>query len=443
MSDIPSIDETKQLQPARPVVAFLGVCDRSLYQTLVGHPLFSKIDLYGLCNVLPYPFFPASLQGFEFFFAISGVHLLTNSEIRINLPSEGQYLSYPLTCESLVLNDQSPDLPVRLLEAIAISSDWTWFLFRPEQVPAVIAEPGRCRISFHQGGEEQTAGWLLLEHVPPPPLTPDRIEAILSNPAGLKTARMRLECNQCKDSIRVYTGLERDDDYERQGNIWYRDLPATFTCKCGKLTLDLTSLREHYHGVLGDVPQLGGGIDFTQRYQQSKIEAVCSAFARLVNSDPPEEEVQKFIQSNTILLHMFGPKRIFFKPPILTKYNADIAILNHKKELLLVELERPSLQLLRKDGGTCAELMQPLKQVNDWLHLAEEHRAAVLGCIHNLTLSDVSRIRGVVIAGKDKGYDSEQLRHFKWTDFGPNITVFTYDDLIGSVASLVRAVGNL
>jgi hypothetical protein len=202
-------------------------------------------------------------------------------------------------------------------------------------------------------------------------------------------------------------------------------------------------LREHFHDVLGDVPKLGGGIDFTQRYQQSKIEAVCMAFAKLVNSDPPEEEVQKFIQANTVLLTVFSPKRIFFKPPLLTRYIADIAILNNKKELLLIELERPSLQILRQDGGTCAELNQPLKQVNDWLHLAEEHRAAVLTCINNLTMSDVSRIKGIVVAGKDKGYDAEQLRHFKWTNFGSDITVFTYDDLISSVVALVRAVGNL
>jgi hypothetical protein len=162
-----------------------------------------------------------------------------------------------------------------------------------------------------------------------------------------------------------------------------------------------------------------------------------------VASNPPEEDIQRFIQDNTILLTVFGPKRIFFKPPLLTKYKADIAILNHKKELLLVELERPSLQLLKQGGGVCAELNRPLQQINDWLHLAEEQRFAVLSCIGNLTLADVSKVRGVIVAGTDKGYDAEQLRHFKWTDFGNDITVFTYDDLIGYVASLVRALGHL
>jgi hypothetical protein len=241
----------------------------------------------------------------------------------------------------------------------------------------------------------------------------------------------------------VYTGLERNSDYEKQGNVWYKDLPDTFSCGCGKQRIDLTLLREHYHGVLGDVPKLAGKLDNTQRYQESKIEMVCTAFAKLVSSNPPEEDIQKFIQNNTILLTVFGPKRIFFKPALLTKHNADIGILNHKKELLLIELERPSLQLLKQGGGVCAELNKPLQQVNDWLHLAEEQRVAVLSCIGNLTLADVGKVRGVIVAGTDKGYDAEQLRHFKWMNFGSEINVFTYDDLISYLVSLVRAVGHL
>ncbi len=44
------------------------------------------------------------------------------------------------------------------------------------------------------------------------------------------------------------------------------------------------------------------------------------------------------------------PKRIFVKPPILTKYFADFAVLNARDELLLVEIGRPSLKLVKKDG---------------------------------------------------------------------------------------------
>jgi Domain of unknown function (DUF4263) len=430
-------------QGPRPNVAFLGACDRSLYQTLVGHPQFAKIDLYGLCNLIPCAFFPTTLQGFEFFFAVSGVHLLTDLEFRIHLPGGGGYLSFPFGITRKEPDEPETDSPVAPPETIELSPDWSLLVVRHKEDSGLVSRPGRCRVTFVTGGDEHTTGWLSLEHVPPPPLTQDRVDAILSNPAGVKTARMKFQCNHCHDSMAVYTGLERNGDYEKQGYVWYKELPDAYSCGCGTLRIDLTLLREHYHGVLGDVPKLGGKLDNTQRYQQSRIEGVCTAFAKLVSGDPPEEAVQQFIQNNTILLTIFGPKRIFFKPPLLTKHKADIGILNHKKELLLIELERPSLQILRQDGGICAELNKPLQQVNDWLHLAEEQRVAVLSCIGNLTLTDVSKVRGIIVAGTDKGYDTEQLRHFKWMDFGSDITVFTYDDLISYVVSLVRAVGNL
>ena len=430
-------------QQPRPIVAFLGVCERSLYLTLDGHPDFAKIDLYGLCNLIPCAFFPTTLQGFEFFFAVSGVHLLTDLEFRIHLPEGGGFLSFLIGITKKEPDEREPDSPAAPSDAIELFPDWSLLVVRHKEDSGAVSRAGRCRVTFVTGGDEHTAGWLSLEHVPPPPLTQDRIAAILSNPAGVKTARMKLQCNDCHDSIAVYTALERNGDYEKQGYLWYKELPDAFACGCGKQRFDLTLLREHYHGVLGDVPKLGGKLDNTQRYQESKIEMVCTAFAKLVSSNPPEEDIQQFMQNNTMVLTVFGPKRIFFKPPLLTKFKADIAILNHKKELLLIELERPSLQLLKQDGGVCAELNKPLQQVNDWLHLAEEQRVAVLSCIGNLTLADVSKVRGVIVAGTDKGYDAEQLRHFKWTDFGNDITVFTYDDLISYVVSLVRAVGHL
>ena len=74
-------------QQPRPIVAFLGVCERSLYLTLDGHPEFAKIDLYGLCNLIPCAFFPTTLQGFEFFFAVSGVHFLNRFRVSDSPPA--------------------------------------------------------------------------------------------------------------------------------------------------------------------------------------------------------------------------------------------------------------------------------------------------------------------------------------------------------------------
>ena len=156
-------------QQPRPIVAFLGVCERSLYLTLDRHPEFAKIDLYGLSNLIPCAFFPTTLQGFEFFFAVSGVHLLTGLEFRIHLPEGGGYLSFPFEITKKEPDEQGPDSPAAPPDAIELSPDWSLLVVHHKEDSGVVSRPGRCRVTFVTGGEEHTAGWLSLEHVPPPP----------------------------------------------------------------------------------------------------------------------------------------------------------------------------------------------------------------------------------------------------------------------------------
>jgi hypothetical protein len=176
-------------------------------------------------------------------------------------------------------------------------------------------------------------------------------------------------------------------------------------------------------------------------YERDALQLVVNDFGKLLNADPPEESVQQFLRDYPVLLHQFSPERIFYKPPILSKFEADVVILNHKKELVLIELERPGKRLLIKDGGMAAETQHAFKQVNDWLYEASEHRSAVLSCL-DLQPGDVNKIRGVVITGRDQGYDDSDLRKLKWTDFG-QVDLFTYDDLIGSLVALVRGMSDL
>ena len=163
-----------------------------------------------------------------------------------------------------------------------------------------------------------------------------------------------------------------------------------------------------------------------------------NAFDLILDRNSEEEAVQKFIERNPLILHPFSSLRIFYKSPILTKYKTDIVILNAKKELLLIELERPGLKLMKKDSGVSASLQHAFDQVRNWLHEADDHRAAVLKCIDE-DLDDVTVIRGVVIAGRDNGYEPEHLRKLKRTDFG-RISFMTYDDLLRNLSSLIETV---
>ena len=92
--------------------------------------------------------------------------------------------------------------------------------------------------------------------------------------------------------------------------------------------------------------------------------------------------------------------------------------------------------MIRKDGATSAEMEHAISQVRDWLFLYEKHRSAVLECL-DLHDREVTRVKGLVIAGRDEGHNAEDLRKFKWQDRGA-IECMTYDDLLGTCATLIR-----
>jgi hypothetical protein len=123
------------------------------------------------------------------------------------------------------------------------------------------------------------------------------------------------------------------------------------------------------------------------------------------------------------------------KKPILAEYVCDFAILNPRKELLLVEIETGGKQLIKKDGGISAQLQHALDQVRNWLRVFSEERSAALRAF-NLTTRDVAKLKGIVIAGRTPPSEMHvrDLRHSEWG----GIELFTYDDLIRYVVALAR-----
>lgn len=96
---------------------------------------------------------------------------------------------------------------------------------------------------------------------------------------------------------------------------------------------------------------------------------------------------------------------------------------------------------MTQTGGVAASMQHPFNQVRDWLHVCEEQRLAVLDCI-GLKREDVSKIRGVVILGREKNSKPDHLRKLKSNDFG-KIEFFTYDDILRNMESLIRDIANL
>jgi len=74
----------------------------------------------------------------------------------------------------------------------------------------------------------------------------------------------------------------------------------------------------------------------------------------------------RFIKKNPIFLSHFSPVRIRHKAPVLTRFETDIVILDQRRVVLLVELEKPALKLMKKDGGMAAPLQHAFDQVRQW-----------------------------------------------------------------------------
>ena len=138
---------------------------------------------------------------------------------------------------------------------------------------------------------------------------------------------------------------------------------------------------------------------------------------------------------------MFAPDLILKKPPVLTKYVTDFAIASNTGTLHLIEIEKPSKKILKKDGGPAHGFNHPLRQVNDWLFEIDRHRLACLEAM-NIPEKMVSSVRGVVIVGRDSAYPADALAKLKGGDYG-RVTFLTYDDLKASVTSLITSFKKL
>jgi hypothetical protein len=342
-----------------------------------------------------------------------------------------------------VVEVPTPDLQQHSLHLIVPAQAPAWTLLTVAMpTRTILREPVPITLVAGIDEFEEVIGQIGFAYAPALPLTSDRIEAIRSNPNATKWVRILVECNKCGNKLKAYAGLERSIDNEAEGWCWYRDLPDRFRCECGTNDINLRYIRESLHALLGSVQKDDGQIEFHRLYERGILEAICDEYWGLLSKKPEEEAIQKFVEKNPVILQSFNPERIFHKAPILSKYQTDFTILDNRGHLVLIEIERANIRLLKKDGSIAADLEHAITQVNDWLHLFDQHRQACLECI-GISSADVVQVSGIVIAGRDDTkYAKEHLARLKWRDFG-RVTFLTYDDVGRSLVGLLRRFSQL
>jgi hypothetical protein len=207
------------------------------------------------------------------------------------------------------------------------------------------------------------------------------------------------------------------------------------------MAFSLGYLRTGMHGLLSRslTPGNEGPCDYVRLYEVTKLENDCRLLKTLLDQNAREEELQNFLEEHPMFFARFSASRLLPKPKILTKYVADFAILNQRKELLLIEIEKPNIRLLTKGGQITSDLQHAVTQVTDWIQEVNDFRTAVLNSL-GMDLREVAVVRGVVIAGRSPT-DDEEARALRRA-FSGNVDFYMYDDLLRDITGVIRTVAN-
>ena len=434
-------------------IAFLGVCDRGSnrrFDTKNGG-MFLATDILSLTYFAAPLFYPFNIAGLILCFAFSDKVKL-NEEYKIHIYNERKnsigFINITPTLYDAKLGDLADQAKVDVFKkAIADDKGIGWHLYPIKlgtDCKILAYEPGMYTMVLEKDGAKQIVGRLGLALSEVPPLTDEMREAIKSNPTAAKFARIEIGCSKCPGKSKIYTALERDASLESQGYTFNLDAPDKFSCECGDVYLDQTSLKKNLHGLLGDRSALIEDLtaSYLPLYEKSSLETIYRDYVRILKDAKKEEEIQVFFESNKILFSQFSPSRILNKPKLLSQYVADFAILDSRKELILVEIEMPDTFLITKKGGVGSGLNHAMDQVNDWVHLLERHRSAILDD-WGIDEKSVLVIKGIVIAGRDKGYSPESLKKTKWRFARDTVRFYTYDDIASNLVSLIDNFSNM
>jgi hypothetical protein len=435
--------ETQQSSVGCPV-AFLGLADAINYSQLP-YPI-GPLDLYRLskfrnCLVIPNP-----LIGLKVVLLINSTEVYSRKVewIRVAFcrPNSTELFNIRIEFQPVAATPAA-EIPHEPLTAPSLlrATGAEWHFFVGSCPDSLVLDPGaheiRASTNLRDYGVIDRFGF---GYSKAPPLTAEEIAASESNILANKKVKLALSCKLCNSNYFAYTGFERDKELESSKCVWQEDLPDTFACECGKSQIDLTRWRESLHALLR-IPDISESstLSLERRYTIAHLKEVSDAYAALIAKDVPEEQVQKFIENNKALLSVLRPARTFIKPKIVGDYLADFATLDYRGVLTLIELERPSLKLFTKKGDPSAGLSHAFGQVRNWMVLIQQHRQAFLHTL-NLQESDVTAVKGLVLAGRLSKEIHEPLKKHRMVPLSDQIEFHTLEYLSVEMNELAKAL---
>lgn len=433
----------EQNNSAYPII-FLGISEHIKNYGLL--PSVTPIDIFKLKRQSTHIIYPISLNAFNWIFLINTHFLIKNSGKLINIEVKSEKNEMKVQFK-MQLGEQSnkefQSLPKETLntKTIALPKSPTWYIqpLALHGIEASLDLPGTYNV--YAGIEEANTliGQIDFLYQKVPLFTADQIKAIESNPLASKKVLIEIGCKECPTKLKVYSSLKRDQKVEdEEGYLWQDNLPEEFICSCRKTKQNLVYLKESMHGLLGkDQYLFDSKISYERRNSHGEILRILNEFNNLLDKKNDEVFFQQFIEKNPIMLAKYCAKKIFFKKDLLGEFEADIIIFNTENQLIFIELESAGIQLFKKDGHPTAKLMHAHNQIIDWLEKYRKHPHAFLEVL-GLRPDDISLIKGVVIAGRNRDVSQAHLRRCCANPIYRDIDFLTYDFLADNLAQISR-----
>lgn len=149
-------------------------------------------------------------------------------------------------------------------------------------------------------------------------------------------------------------------------------------------------------------------------------------FKLLIEQNLREEEYQKFLERNLVLLDPLA-KLIIPKQELGSDYITDFVIRKYNDEYIVVEIEKPSNKIFNENNDFNAQLFHALKQVLDFQEWVESNISYAQRHMPN-----ISSPKGLVIIGRTNELSEERLNDLRRLNMTLNdrVNILSYDDLI-------------
>jgi len=436
---------------------FMGVCQNVLAR---GNGVL--LDLYGMGDIIPLTVFPCKLTGVNLLLGFHRNGPMEGLKVTVRnreMPEMAAWsdikVGFSVPPEQMVIGGYAKPYEISEIAEgrdhisgilLWTPEDYVYKLMPIPCPPLLVLEPSTIDVFVTTFGQEHKIGTFRCEFAQPPPISAEERAALMSRPGAAKVFNLVLQCKECKKKKGFYVLLDPNgkvpEGFEKETSL--ADAPEFWLCDCGKAKVPLTYAKRGLHHVFRTESLLGEHKDlqFRPMYEKGAIAAILSGYQRiLVEKSDSEEAIQKFLENNPILWNFLGPMRIWNKPPILSRYNADFAILNRQKILYWVEIETPSTKLIKAKRGIHSELQAGLDQIRDWKIEIDRRREAVLDGL-KLTQRDVHHIRYILVAGMSSGTSAEGLERIRSMRTDAD-SILCFDELASFLHSTETALLNI